>query len=98
MGWQPAAIFLTLDDGALNAIATLFASILAIVTIPPLIAARLTARAYRRAERGEEDEWIQLLAVGAWTLWMALERYLDLQGILQDMGLGIFASFTVAWV
>lgn len=98
MGWQPAAIFLSLDDSALAAITGLFAAIIGIIVIPPFVAARLAAHARLKREPGEEDEWVELLAIGAWTLWIALERYLDLQGILHEAGLGVFASFALAWL
>jgi Zn-dependent protease with chaperone function len=98
MGWQPAAIFLHLDDAALAAIAGMVAAIVGIIIIPPFIAARLAARARLKNFTGDEDEWVELLAITSWTLWIALERYLDLQGILHEAGLGVFPSFAFAWL
>ncbi|MBC7855032.1 MAG: hypothetical protein IAF94_16495, partial [Pirellulaceae bacterium] len=91
MGWQPAAIFLNLDDSVTASIAGFFAAILSIALVPAFIATFVA----RKSKTGEEEDWIDLLAISSWTLWIAVERYLDLQGLLHEAGVGIFAAFAL---
>lgn len=94
MGWHPAAIFLSLDDSVMVSIAVFFAATLSIALVPAFIAMLVA----RKRKTGEEEDWIDLLAISCWTLWIALERYLDLQGILHEAGVGIFAAFALSWL
>ncbi len=84
MATLPAVILLGLDEAALVALMTLAVATVIVLALPPALALWCARRQRRNGRLDEEGDWASQVERICWVLWLALERYVDLQGAFYE--------------